>query len=85
MIELDKIIAAFMSFLWLDRGSIGQKILETSIIEARDDKYLDGSTRRILKAVFHWNPVINHTFKNTFAIAFVFFVFGPLDSTVKML
>lgn len=48
MIELNRIIAAFMSFLWLDRGSIGQKILETSIIEARGDKYLDGSTRRIL-------------------------------------
>lgn len=41
----------------LYRGSNGQKPLDTDILETRGQKYLDGDSKRTMKAVFYWAPV----------------------------
>lgn len=75
--------------LWFHRGSKGQKNLVTSIIEGRGEKYLDGSTKITLKAVYYWTPVRKNTLinkqTNTPPHTHTRFNFGPLDSTVKEL
>lgn len=41
----------------LYRGSNGQKPLDTMILETRGQKYLDGDSKRSMKADFSWAPV----------------------------
>lgn len=43
--------------IYLYRGSNGQKPLNTDILETRGQKYLDGDSKRTMKAVFFWAPV----------------------------
>lgn len=43
--------------IYLYRGSNGQKPLDTDILETRGQKYLDGDSKRTMKAVFYWAPV----------------------------
>nr|XP_034337034.1 VWFA and cache domain-containing protein 1 [Crassostrea gigas]XP_034337496.1 VWFA and cache domain-containing protein 1 [Crassostrea gigas]XP_034337917.1 VWFA and cache domain-containing protein 1 [Crassostrea gigas] len=42
----------------MKKSSKGQKNLVTSIIEGRGEKYLDGSTKITLKAVYYWTPIV---------------------------
>lgn len=43
--------------IYLYRGSKGQKPLDTDILETRGQKYLDGDSKRTMKAVFYWTAV----------------------------
>ncbi|XP_065940278.1 VWFA and cache domain-containing protein 1 [Magallana gigas] len=41
----------------MKKGSNGQKPLDTDILETRGQKYLDGDSKRTMKAVFYWAPI----------------------------
>lgn len=40
-----------------NRGLEGNKTLQTTIIEARGEKYFEGDSQQSLNAVFYWTPV----------------------------
>lgn len=64
-------------YIYLYRGSKGQKLLDTDILETRGQKYLDGDSKRTMKAVFYWAPV--------FVCLFVYAYFFICESKRKFI
>lgn len=42
----------------MKKGSNGQKPIVTVVLETRGQKYLDGDSKRTIKAVFYWAPIV---------------------------
>nr|XP_022294872.1 VWFA and cache domain-containing protein 1-like isoform X2 [Crassostrea virginica] len=45
--------------IWsMKKGFKGFKSLDITVVETRGQKYLDGDTHQIVKAIYHWTPIV---------------------------